>query len=59
MATQQPEPITATEHRHRLDFEGASQLVFELRRRLDNGKAVTRLLFQAGADFVRTRGGTR
>lgn len=35
------------------------ELVEELRRRLDNGKAVTRLLFQAGADFVRTRGGTR
>lgn len=35
------------------------ELVPELRRRLENGKAITRLLFQAGADFVRTRGGSR
>lgn len=34
------------------------ELVPELRRRLENGKAVTRLLFAAGAEFVRTRGGT-
>jgi hypothetical protein len=35
------------------------ELVPELRRRLGNGKAISRLLFTAGAEFVRTRGGTR
>ena len=35
------------------------ELVPELRRRLENGKAVRRRLFEAGADFVRSRGGTR
>ena len=35
------------------------ELVPELRRRLENGKAITRALFEAGAEFVRTRGGTR
>lgn len=35
------------------------ELVPELRRRLENGKAISRLLFQAGAEFVRTRGGSR
>jgi hypothetical protein len=35
------------------------ELVPELRRRLANGKAITRILFQAGEEFVRTRGGTR
>jgi hypothetical protein len=34
-------------------------LVPELRRRLSNGKAISRLLFEAGAEFVRSRGGTR
>jgi len=35
------------------------ELVPELRRRLENGKAISRLLFEAGAEFVRSRGGTR
>jgi hypothetical protein len=35
------------------------ELVPELRRRLANGKALSRVLFEAGAEFVRTRGGTR
>jgi len=34
-------------------------LVPELRRRLANGKALRQLLFEAGAQFVRSRGGTR
>lgn len=35
------------------------ELVPELRRRLENGKALTQLLFQAGALFVKSRGGSR
>ena len=35
------------------------QMVPELRRRLERGREIDRLLFQAGAEFVRTRGGTR
>lgn len=31
-------------------------LVPELRRRLENGRAIDRLLFEAGAEFVRSRG---
>lgn len=34
-------------------------LVPELRRRLDQGRTIDRLLFQAGAQFVRSRGGRR
>jgi hypothetical protein len=34
-------------------------MVPELRRRLERGREIDRLLFQAGAEFVRTRGGTR
>lgn len=34
-------------------------LVPELRRRLDNGRAIDRVLFDAGAQFVRSRGGQR
>lgn len=34
-------------------------MVPELRRRLDRGREIDRLLFEAGADFVRTRGGRR
>ena len=35
------------------------ELVPELRRRLTNGKAINRVLFEAGAEFVRTCGGRR
>lgn len=35
------------------------ELVPELRRRLTNGRLIDRLLFEAGAEFVRTRGGQR
>ena len=35
------------------------ELVPELRRRLANGHQIDRLLFEAGAEFVRTRGGQR
>ena len=34
-------------------------LVPELRRRLADGRAIDRLLFDAGAQFVRSRGGCR
>lgn len=34
-------------------------LVDELRDRLDRGRQIDRLLFDAGADFVRSRGGER
>lgn len=34
-------------------------LVPELRRMLDNGRRIDRELFEAGAEFVRTRGGRR
>jgi len=34
-------------------------LVPELRRRLQKGRQIDHLLFEAGADFVRTRGGQR
>jgi len=34
-------------------------LVPELRRRLANGRLIDRLLFESGAQFVRTRGGRR
>jgi hypothetical protein len=34
-------------------------LVAELRERLNNGRSIDRLLFRAGAEFVRTRGGAR
>lgn len=34
-------------------------LVPELRRRLENGRAIDRLLFAAGEEFVRSRGGRR
>ena len=34
-------------------------LVDELRRRLANGQAIDRILFNAGAEFVRSRGGCR
>ena len=34
-------------------------LVPELQRRLENGRLIDRLLFEAGAEFVRSRGGTR
>ncbi len=34
-------------------------LVPELRRRLENGRSIDRLLFEAGAQFVRSRGGQR
>jgi hypothetical protein len=34
-------------------------LVPELRKRLTNGQRIDRLLFEAGAEFVRTRGGQR
>ncbi len=34
-------------------------LVAELRRRLENGRQIDRLLFEAGAEFVRSRGGSR
>lgn len=34
-------------------------MVPELRRMLDRGREVDRLLFEAGAEFVRTRGGRR
>jgi hypothetical protein len=34
-------------------------LVPELRRQLENGRAIDRLLFEAGAQFVRSRGGQR
>lgn len=34
-------------------------LVPELRQRLENGRAIDRLLFEAGAQFVRSRGGQR
>ena len=35
------------------------ELVPELRQRLANGRQIDRLLFEAGAEFVRTRGGQR
>ena len=35
------------------------ELVPELRRRLANGRLIDRMLFEAGAQFVRTRGGQR
>ena len=35
------------------------ELVPELRRRLANGRLIDRMLFEAGAEFVRTRGGQR
>jgi len=35
------------------------ELVPELRRMLANGREIDRLLFAAGAEFVRTRGGRR
>jgi hypothetical protein len=34
-------------------------LVSELRRRLERGRQIDRLLFEAGADYVRSRGGQR
>lgn len=34
-------------------------LVPELRRRLERGRQLDRLLFEAGAEFVRSRGGRR
>ena len=34
-------------------------LVPELRRRLERGRQIDRLLFEAGADYVRSRGGQR
>jgi hypothetical protein len=34
-------------------------LVPELRRRLEGGRAIDRLLFDAGAQYVRSRGGQR
>ena len=34
-------------------------LVPELRRRIGNGRAIDRVLFDAGAQFVRSRGGQR
>ena len=34
-------------------------MVPELKSRLDRGREIDRLLFEAGADFVRTRGGRR
>ena len=34
-------------------------LVPDLRRRLENGRAIDRILFDAGAQFVRSRGGQR
>ncbi len=34
-------------------------MVSELKRRLDRGREIDRLLFEAGADFVRTREGCR
>ena len=35
------------------------ELVPELRQRLANGRQIDRLLFEAGAQFVRSRGGQR
>lgn len=35
------------------------ELVPELRRRLENGRKIDRLLFEAGAQFVSRRGGQR
>ncbi len=35
------------------------EMVAELRRRLENGRRIDRLLFEAGAEFVRSRGGLR
>jgi len=35
------------------------ELVRELRRRLANGRQIDRALFEAGAQFVRSRGGQR